>query len=125
MRREGLAGHISGHARSAATRAKAVELGLVDCDSRDGRRGGARCRSGHPVRRRSAPVAKSPARSGRILKPGAILTDVGSVKGAVVRDVGPHVPKGVHFIPGHPIAGTEQSGPTPALPNCSTIAGAS
>jgi cyclohexadieny/prephenate dehydrogenase len=45
------------------------------------------------------------------LKPGAIVTDVGSVKGAVVRDVGPHVPKGVHFIPGHPIAGTEHSGP--------------
>jgi cyclohexadieny/prephenate dehydrogenase len=45
------------------------------------------------------------------LRPGAILTDVGSVKGAVVRDVLPHVPMGVHFIPGHPIAGTEQSGP--------------
>ena len=45
------------------------------------------------------------------LRPGAILTDVGSVKAAVVRDVGPHVPKGVHFVPGHPIAGTEQSGP--------------
>jgi cyclohexadieny/prephenate dehydrogenase len=45
------------------------------------------------------------------LKPGAILTDVGSVKGAVVRDVAPHVPADVHFIPGHPIAGTEQSGP--------------
>jgi cyclohexadieny/prephenate dehydrogenase len=45
------------------------------------------------------------------LRPGAILTDVGSVKMAVVRDVGPHVPQGVHFIPGHPIAGTEHSGP--------------
>src|SRR5690606_26731226 len=45
------------------------------------------------------------------LKPGAILTDVGSVKAAIVRDVSPHVPDGVHFIPGHPIAGTEQSGP--------------
>ena len=45
------------------------------------------------------------------LKPGAILSDVGSVKTAVVRDVGPHVPAGVHFIPAHPIAGTEQSGP--------------
>jgi cyclohexadieny/prephenate dehydrogenase len=45
------------------------------------------------------------------LRPGAILTDVGSVKGAIVRDVGPHVPPGVHFIPGHPIAGTEHSGP--------------
>jgi len=45
------------------------------------------------------------------LAPGAILTDVGSVKRAVVDAVGPHVPAGVHFIPGHPIAGTEQSGP--------------
>jgi cyclohexadieny/prephenate dehydrogenase len=48
---------------------------------------------------------------GPVLKPGAILTDVGSVKGAVVRDVLPHMPSGVNFIPGHPIAGTEQSGP--------------
>jgi cyclohexadieny/prephenate dehydrogenase len=45
------------------------------------------------------------------LKPGATLSDVGSVKQAVVRDLGPHVPEGVHFIPGHPIAGTEHSGP--------------
>jgi cyclohexadieny/prephenate dehydrogenase len=45
------------------------------------------------------------------LKEGAILTDVGSVKQAVIRDLGPHVPPGVHFVPGHPIAGTEHSGP--------------
>ena len=45
------------------------------------------------------------------IKPGATLTDVGSVKGVVLKEVGPHVPKGVHFIPGHPVAGTEQSGP--------------
>ena len=45
------------------------------------------------------------------LEKGAILSDVGSVKGAVVRDVGPHVPADVHFIPAHPIAGTEFSGP--------------
>ena len=45
------------------------------------------------------------------LKSGAILSDVGSVKGAVLRDVSPFLPKTVHFIPGHPIAGTEQSGP--------------
>jgi len=45
------------------------------------------------------------------LKQGAIVTDVGSVKGAVLADVGPHIPKGVHFIPAHPIAGTERSGP--------------
>jgi cyclohexadieny/prephenate dehydrogenase len=46
-----------------------------------------------------------------VLKRGAILTDVGSVKQAVVRDLLPHVPEGVHFVPGHPIAGTEHSGP--------------
>jgi cyclohexadieny/prephenate dehydrogenase len=45
------------------------------------------------------------------LKRGAILSDVGSVKQAVIRDLGPSLPEGVHFIPGHPIAGTEHSGP--------------
>ncbi len=45
------------------------------------------------------------------LKPGAIVTDVGSTKGSVVAQMLPHMPKGVHFIPGHPIAGTEHSGP--------------
>ena len=45
------------------------------------------------------------------LKEGAILTDVGSVKAAIVRDLEPLIPKTVHFIPGHPIAGTEHSGP--------------
>ncbi len=60
------------------------------------------------------------------LKPGAILSDVGSVKGAVLRDVGPLVPKGVEFIPAHPIAGTEFSGPRSRVsPACSTGAGRS
>jgi cyclohexadieny/prephenate dehydrogenase len=45
------------------------------------------------------------------LQPGAILTDVGSVKEAVIRDLQPHLPPGVHFVPGHPVAGTEHSGP--------------
>ena len=45
------------------------------------------------------------------LKPGAIVSDVGSVKQAVVEEVGPFIPEGVHFIPGHPVAGTEHSGP--------------
>jgi cyclohexadieny/prephenate dehydrogenase len=53
-------------------------------------------------------VAKEIAQS---LKAGAILSDVGSVKGSVARDMGPFVPKGVHFIPAHPVAGTENSGP--------------
>jgi len=45
------------------------------------------------------------------LKPGAIVSDVGSVKGSVVRDMGAHLPKTVHFVPAHPVAGTEHSGP--------------
>jgi cyclohexadieny/prephenate dehydrogenase len=45
------------------------------------------------------------------LQPGATLTDVGSVKQAVIRDLQPHLPPGVHFVPGHPVAGTEHSGP--------------
>ncbi|MGE4220908.1 MAG: prephenate dehydrogenase/arogenate dehydrogenase family protein, partial [Alphaproteobacteria bacterium] len=45
------------------------------------------------------------------LAPGAIVSDVGSVKMAVIRDVGPHLPAGVHFVPAHPVAGTEHSGP--------------
>jgi cyclohexadieny/prephenate dehydrogenase len=45
------------------------------------------------------------------LSEGTILTDVGSVKQSVIRDIAPHVPDGVHFIPGHPLAGTEHSGP--------------
>ncbi|MFD1625438.1 prephenate/arogenate dehydrogenase family protein [Azospirillum griseum] len=50
-------------------------------------------------------------RIGPHLKPGTIVTDVGSVKQAVLRDVGPNLPDGVHLIPGHPVAGTEHSGP--------------
>jgi cyclohexadieny/prephenate dehydrogenase len=50
-------------------------------------------------------------RIGGVLKDGAILTDVGSVKEAVIRDLRPHLPAGVHFVPGHPVAGTEHSGP--------------
>ncbi len=45
------------------------------------------------------------------LKPGAIISDVGSVKGAVVKEMAPHLPAGVHFVPAHPVAGTEHSGP--------------
>ncbi len=45
------------------------------------------------------------------LKPGAIVTDVGSVKEAAIHDIAPALPKHVHFVPGHPVAGTEHSGP--------------
>jgi cyclohexadieny/prephenate dehydrogenase len=49
------------------------------------------------------------------LKAGTIVSDVGSVKGAVVRDMLPHLPKGVHLVPAHPLAGTEHSGPEAGL----------
>ncbi len=45
------------------------------------------------------------------LKPGAIVSDVGSVKGPAIRDLPPHLPDSVHLVPGHPVAGTENSGP--------------
>ncbi len=56
----------------------------------------------------SEEVAKQIASS---LKPGAIVTDVGSTKASVIAQMAPHMPQGVHFIPGHPLAGTEKSGP--------------
>jgi cyclohexadieny/prephenate dehydrogenase len=110
MRRKGLCSHIAGHAKSEATRKKAVELGLVHSmhdSAAEAARGAELIILCVPVSANAALAAEI----GKVLQPGAILTDVGSVKGAVVRDVGPHVPAGVHFVPGHPIAGTEQSGP--------------
>lgn len=109
-RRRGLAGEIVGAAQSEATRRKALELGLVARAEADA----AAAVAGADLVVLCAPVgayARIAAQIGPHLAPGAILTDVGSVKAAVVRDVAPHVPPGVHFVPGHPIAGTEQSGP--------------
>jgi cyclohexadieny/prephenate dehydrogenase len=105
-----LAGHIAGHAKSVATREAALRIGFVDS---------AYATAAEAVKDADlvilcVPVGACGAIASEIaphMKPGAILTDVGSVKGAVLRDVGAHLPKSVHFIPGHPIAGTEQSGP--------------
>ncbi len=110
IRRGKLAKAISGHARSAATRARAMELGLAD----EMHATAAGAVEGADLVILCSPVGTYGALAAEIgshLQSGAILTDVGSVKKAVVRDVGPHVPEGVHFIPGHPIAGTEHSGP--------------
>ena len=101
---------IAGFARSEATRNKALELHLADTihDS------AAAAVADADLVILCSPVGTYGALAREIaatLKAGAILTDVGSVKAAVVRDILPHVPKAVHFIPGHPIAGTEQSGP--------------
>lgn len=109
-RRAGLAGEIVGSARTPATLETAMRLGLIEqgyvsaSEAVDGADLVILCT---PVGL-CGPIAKEISRS---LKPGAILTDVGSVKGSIVRDVAPHVPDGVHFVPAHPIAGTEQSGP--------------
>jgi cyclohexadieny/prephenate dehydrogenase len=110
MRRRNLARDIVGHAKSEETRAKALALGLVSktFDTPEATVEGA------DLVVLCVPVGACAAIAERIgpkLAKGAIVTDVGSVKGAVVESVGPHVPEGVHFVPGHPIAGTEHSGP--------------
>lgn len=110
MRREKLATSISGHARSAATRERAMELGLADTmheHAADAVRDADLVVLCVPVGA-CGPVAEAISKA---LKPGAIVTDVGSVKSAVIREVSPHIPDNVHFVPGHPIAGTEYSGP--------------
>ena len=110
IRRGGLAKVITGSARSAETRAVATEMGLVDKvydTAAEAVRDADLIFLCMPVGSCGA-VAAEMAGS---LKKGSIVTDVGSVKQAVVRDVVPHIPPGVHFVPGHPIAGTEQSGP--------------
>ena len=110
MRRGGLAGKIVGHARSDETRKKALALGLVDEVYATPE---AAVRDADLVVL-CVPVGICGALTRKIasdLAPGAILTDVGSVKAAIVADMQPHVPSGVHFVPAHPIAGSEKSGP--------------
>ena len=110
MRRGGLAGEIVGHAKSRATRDTALKLGLVSTAFEHA----ADAVEGADLVVLCVPVGACgtiAAGIGPHLAKGAIVTDVGSVKGAVVRDVAPHLPEGVHFVPAHPIAGTEYSGP--------------
>ncbi len=110
IRRADLATHIAGHARTAETRKVALEIGLVDTIHED---------PSSAVQDADLIILCAPVGvSGEIarsikpgLKQGAILSDVGSVKEALIRDVLPHIPDGVHFVPAHPVAGTEQSGP--------------
>ena len=67
----------------------------------------------------SVPVGASESVAKEIaahLKPGAIVTDVGSTKASVIAQMQPHMPSNVHFIPGHPLAGTEKSGPDAGFP---------
>jgi cyclohexadieny/prephenate dehydrogenase len=110
MRRGGLAKEIVGGARTQKTCDTALHLGYLDSATTD---------LSEAVKGADLVVVCTPigayagvgAAIGPHLAKGAIVTDVGSVKQAVIRDLGPHVPAGVHFVPGHPVAGTEHSGP--------------
>ena len=96
--------------RSAEACAKALELGIVAEATTDL----AAALAGADLVVLATPVgsfATVGEAIGPLLKRGTIVTDVGSVKQATLRDVGPHLPDGVHLIPGHPVAGTEHSGP--------------
>lgn len=110
IRRGGLAGEIVCAARSEATRATALRLGLVDfayAEAAEAARGADLIVLATPIGAFGAIAAEI----ANVVEAGAIVTDVGSVKGMVFRDVGPHLPLNVHLIPGHPVAGTEHSGP--------------
>jgi cyclohexadieny/prephenate dehydrogenase len=109
-RKEGLAKEIVATARSQATRDTVLRLGLADRVFETA----GEAVEGADLVILCAPVgsfAGIAAEIGPRLAPGAIVSDVGSVKQAVVDDVGPHIPAGVHLVPGHPVAGTENSGP--------------
>ncbi len=109
-RRAHAAGHIAIHSRTPATLKRAEELRLGDSYHAD---------PADAVRDADAVILSIPVgASGAVteaiapvLKPGAIISDVGSVKSSVVAQMAPHIPAGVHFVPAHPVAGTEYSGP--------------
>lgn len=109
-KRAGLVGAVRGYARSSETRDTARRIGLCDvvCES-----------AVEAVKDADLVVLAVPvgamgavaAEIGKHLKPGCTVTDVGSVKRTVIEEVQPHLPEDVHFVPGHPLAGTEHSGP--------------
>ena len=109
-KRANLVDSIVGCARTERTREKALGLGIVDAMFED---------AGETVAGADLVIICSHLGSypsvGKAmsshLAPGAIVTDVGSVKGCVARDLGPHIPHGVHLVPGHPVSGSEKSGP--------------
>ncbi|MBO9464022.1 prephenate/arogenate dehydrogenase family protein [Tropicibacter sp. R15_0] len=110
MKRAGMDSHVTGFARSEATRDTARRLGLCDqvCDSAE-----------EAVKDADLVVLAVPVGAmGPVmqtiaphLKPGCVVSEVGSVKRTVIDAVTPHLPEGVHFVPTHPMAGTEHSGP--------------
>ncbi len=110
MRAGGLAGQIVGHAKSAETRGIALEIGFCDRVYATA----AEAVAGADLVVLCVPVGAMAAIAEEIgphLAAGCTVTDVGSVKQAVIEAVAPHIPENVAFIPGHPMAGTEYSGP--------------
>jgi cyclohexadieny/prephenate dehydrogenase len=106
----GIAGEIVAHDASAVALARVAELGIADRVESDA----AAAVRGADCVILCAPVGAYADLAAAIaphLAPGAILSDVGSTKQSVIRDVTPLVPAGVHFVPAHPLAGTEHSGP--------------
>jgi cyclohexadieny/prephenate dehydrogenase len=105
-----IAGELVVNARTQKTLDRVMELGIADRVEIDP----AKAVEGADCVMLCAPVgayAEIAALIGPHLAPGCVLTDVGSTKVSVIRDVGPLVPDGVHFVPAHPVAGTEYSGP--------------
>lgn len=109
-RAQGAVRTIVATSRSPETRKRVVELGIADKVTETT----AEAVEGADLVIVCVPVGVCGAVAKEIgphLKSGAIVSDVGSVKGSVVRDMGAHLPKQVHFVPAHPVAGTEHSGP--------------
>ena len=110
MKQFGLVGEIVGYAKTEETRRVALEIGI--CDRVFGT--AAEAVQGADLVVLAVPVgamAEIAAEIGPHLAQGACVTDVGSVKQAVIAAVGPHISEGVAFVPAHPLAGTEHSGP--------------
>jgi cyclohexadieny/prephenate dehydrogenase len=109
-RRLNLAGAIVAVDADAAVLARVRALGLADEATRDPAQGADG--ADHVILCVPIGAYEAVTKAMRAaLEPGAIVSDVGSVKGAVVAQVQPHLPPGVHFVPAHPVAGTEHSGP--------------
>ncbi len=110
MRQDGLAEHIAICTRRDSTLAEARDLGLGDSYTTDPRE----AVHGANLVMICAPLGAYAAiaeRIGDALMPGCVVSDVGSTKTSVIRDLSPYVPDGCHLVPGHPVAGTEHSGP--------------
>ena len=110
MRRDKLAGSIVACARRQETLDACLKLGIADEVTSDyalAVKNADLVVIASPISTNKA-IAKAIARH---LKAGAIITDVGSVKQAVIAAIAPHLPANVHFVPAHPLAGTEYSGP--------------